>query len=239
MQIEAIEREPLYARVVEQVRYAIEDGSLKPGDRLPTEQELAGRFGVSRTVIREALGALKVLGLIESKQGAGNYVMQAPSSGQLLVERLWRMIERGNPIQILEARAILEVNIAPLAACRRTELHLNEMLTALDLLEQAIKKGDLAVAQLDVDFHLAVAKATQNPLLIAMTEVGLERIHTELWEAIRELGRPIPRQEYLRQHQALYHAIEKGDPDEARCVAAAHFASMEAYFVGDEETAGQ
>ena len=72
-----------------------------------------------------------------------------------------------------------------------------------------------------------------------MTAVGLERIHSELWGVIREHGRPIPRREYLLQHQALYSAIEKGDPDEARCVAEAHFASMEAYLVGGGEIAEQ
>lgn len=234
MEIDPIGGEAKYAKVVHQFRAAIEGGSLQPGDRLPTEQELAAKFRVSRATIREALSALKVLGLVESKQGAGTCVTETPSPAHLLGERLRRMVNAGNPVQILEARAILEVSIASLAASRRTQRDLKAMRTALASIEQGIKRGDRD-ARAGADFHLAVAKATQNPLLVAMTEVGLERVHGELWGVMSELRRPIPRREYLVQHEALYSAIEKGDPHEARRAAEVHFASMMTYVAGNDQ----
>lgn len=230
MEISAIHKEAMYAKVVNQFRAALESGQLMPGDKLPTEENLAARFGVSRVVIREALSALKVLGLVEGRQGVGSFVRKSPLPGPLIGERLVSMGTFGSPIEILEARRMLEPEVAALAAQRRTDDDLTAMRKALASLEQSIEDGvpSPSSKNLHIDFHLAVAHSTGNPVVIAIEESVIRRTYEGVWQSFNELASPIPRREYLSQHWELFRAIEDGDSAKARQASLLHFESMEA-----------
>jgi GntR family transcriptional repressor for pyruvate dehydrogenase complex len=151
------------SRLAEQLERAILTGELAPGDRLPSEREISSRMGVSRSVVREALGRLASLGLVKSAHGSGTRV-EAPTSRQVTLG-YQRLLSRPDfrLEDLAEVRLPLETAIAALAAVKRTEQHL----ARLDETQQVLgnPRGALAAqVQADMDFHAVLAEATGNPL---------------------------------------------------------------------------
>lgn len=200
----------LYATIAAALRQRILEGEFAVGDRMPAERLLAAEYAVSRPTIREALFALEIDGLVEVRIGSGVYVLaRAVEGGDAVAEM--------GPFEILEARRIIESEVCALAAARITA----EELGALDLLLAEISveaTGDLVRSE-DVDrqFHLTIAQATQNSALVNAVEA--------LWEA-RENSREyrlmagkahaagiVPR---LDEHAAILDALRARDPEAAR-----------------------
>jgi GntR family transcriptional repressor for pyruvate dehydrogenase complex len=200
---------------------SIRDGQLQAGQRLPTEAALVERFGVSRTVVREALSRLKTLGLIESRQGSGAYVRQA-SAPEL--ERL-ALAPDGSVdavIQMVEVRRALEAESAALAAARRTAKAMKQIKSAVQTLDRAVAAGGDGVAE-DVAFHAAIAQAARNPFLLAT----LAYLNQFLLDATRvtranEATREDLAQQVRNEHAAIVTAIEAGDVAAARLAGASH-----------------
>jgi GntR family transcriptional repressor for pyruvate dehydrogenase complex len=162
-------------KVAAQIRETILDRQIEPGQRLPSERELADQFDVSRTVIREAIRSLRAMGLVESI-GRGNRVAQVDRAA---VAETMSLFLQGRPIsyeKVHEVRAMVEVEVAGLAAERATEEDIRRLEELCDLF--AASTGDMEeAAELDVGFHSALADATQNELyriiLDAMQDVLL------------------------------------------------------------------
>jgi len=213
------------ARLSEQLADAlvvsIRDGQLKPGQRLPTEAALVERFGVSRTVVREALSRLKTLGLLESRQGSGAFIRHPD---QRDAERLVLTPDGSVAavLQMVEVRRALEAEAAALAAARRTAKSVKQIKTAMQAIDKAVANGGDGVAE-DVAFHAAIAQAAGNPYLLATLAylnqflIGATRV-TRANEAMREDLAEQVRQE----HAAVVAAIEAGDVAAARQSGAAH-----------------
>lgn len=159
-------RDTLAQQIARVLRERITGGAMRPGDRLPTEQQLAESFGVSRTVIREAVSSLKHQGLIETRQGAGAFVSE--------LSRNTLSIETGDLAQdqvlrcVFETRFALEPTIAALAAARWEVQHLEAMQAALARLHGAADGGD-GGAEAETQFHRAMAHATFNPYFVGMS----------------------------------------------------------------------
>src|SRR5579859_7076909 len=130
----------VYTVVVEQIRDLIETGHLKPGDKLPTERNLAEQLGISRSSVREALSALEVLGVIQSRQGLGNYVANNVSS-DLPEDQFEELIEAEGTLEILEARQLFEPSVAALAARRRTAADLLALQSCITEMERLLGAG--------------------------------------------------------------------------------------------------
>jgi GntR family transcriptional repressor for pyruvate dehydrogenase complex len=200
---------------------SISDGQFEVGQRLPTEGQLTERFGVSRTVVREALSRLKMLGLIESRQGSGAYVMQRLSTlNTQLVLTPDGSIDA--VMQMVEVRRALEAESADLAASRRTAQDIRYIKVALLALEQAVAEGGDGVLQ-DVAFHSAIATAARNPFLLAT----LAYLNQFLLDATRvtranEAIRTDFAQQVLFEHDLIVKAIVAGDSAAAREAGAAH-----------------
>lgn len=213
------------ARLSEQLADAltasISDGQFEVGQRLPTEGQLTERFSVSRTVVREALSRLKMLGLIESRQGSGAYVMQRLSTLKTqLVLTPDGSIDA--VMQMVEVRRALEAESAGLAASRRTAQDIRHIKSALLKLERAVAEGGDGVLQ-DVAFHSAIATAAGNPFLLAT----LAYLNQFLLDATRvtranEAIRADFAQQVLSEHDLIVKAIVAGDSDAARDAGAAH-----------------
>jgi GntR family transcriptional repressor for pyruvate dehydrogenase complex len=202
---------------------SIRAGQLEPGQRLPTEAALVERFGVSRTVVREALSRLKTLGLLESRQGSGAYI-RAP--GQPALERLVLTPDGSVAavLQMVEVRRALEAESAALAAARRTARSVKQIRSALQAIDQAVAAGGDGVAE-DVAFHAAIAEAAGNPYLLAT----LAYLHQFLLDATRvtranEATREDLAQQVRHEHAAVVAAIEAGDVEAARQAGATHMA---------------
>jgi GntR family transcriptional regulator, transcriptional repressor for pyruvate dehydrogenase complex len=213
------------ARLSEQLADAlivsIRDGLLKPGQRLPTEAALVERFGVSRTVVREALSRLKTLGLLESRQGSGAYICQ-PAARE--AERLVLTPDGSVAavLQMVEVRRALEAEAAALAAARRTPKSVKQIKAAMLAIDEAVAAGGDGVVE-DVAFHAAIAQATGNPFLLA-TLAYLNQFLIDATRVTRanEAMRTDLADEVRDEHAALVAAIEAGDVSAARQAGTAH-----------------
>ncbi|UUX50157.1 FadR family transcriptional regulator [Nisaea acidiphila] len=213
----------LTQQTTEALRAKIASGPMKTGDRLPTEKELEAEFGVSRTVIREAIAVLKADGLVEPRRGAGIFVRDpAGTRGNKLPS--FAPSDVHEALDLLELRMAVEIEAAGLAATRRTlsqDARIRECLTQF---EHAIEAGASAVEK-DAAFHLAIAQGTNNSLFTSFLEaLGSNAIpRSRLSEEDR--ARLIDKS-YLervnKEHRAIVEAISAGDADAARIAMRDH-----------------
>lgn len=177
------------------------EGDLRAGDRLPPERELAGRLGVSRASVKQAIVVLEVQGLVEVRHGGGTYLVR----DSLDAEPVERLVERKRRLpDVLEAREALETKLAELAAERRTADDLTAMREALDHMADEIEAGGPGVEG-DRLFHAAVTAAAHSGLLAEFMRSIAEQITESRNESLRQPGRP---HRSLTQHRAILEAIE-------------------------------
>lgn len=210
-------------QIYEEVLKRIVSGSYPEGERLPTEADLCREFQVSRPVVREALGRLRVDGLIESRQGAGSFVRQRPNAAVLTFAPVGSIAD----IQrCFEFRVGLEGEAAFLAADRRGEAELKAIADALATLDGIMEGGRLGVDE-DYAFHLAVARASLNPFYVST----ISSIHTQISFGMNlarnlTLRRPADRLRQVQsEHIAIYAAIRDQDPPRAREAMRLHLES--------------
>ena len=210
----------LSEQVAEALSAEIRAGRPAAGEKLPTEAALVEQFGVSRTVVREAVSRLKSLGVVESRQGSGVFVRQAAFAPLNFDTR--SAASRQAVIQMVEVRRALEAEVAALAAQRRNATDIERIRQAIVALDEAVKAGGDGADE-DVNYHRAIADAAQNPFLISTLDYlrqflrGVTRV-TRANEARRaDFARQV-----RDEHEAIAAAIEAGDATKARRVAARH-----------------
>ena len=215
-----------YEIIAGELRRVIEEGVIKPGDKLDTIDQLAVLYRVGRSTVREALSHLKALGLIESRQGGGTYVRRkAPEPAEVLGSLQSSNAELN---QVLQVRQIIEVGTAELAAKFRTEADILELARIIELMEHAV--GNEEISQIyDTNFHLAIAKASQNPMLEAMmSHISVTILRTiqdsrKLWlYSERETARKL-----FEEHKNIYEAIRDRSPKTAATVMTKHLAQVD------------
>jgi GntR family transcriptional regulator, transcriptional repressor for pyruvate dehydrogenase complex len=212
--------------LVESLGDRIRDGRLAPGAKLPTEAAIMAEYGVSRTVVREALSKLQAAGQVRTRHGIGTFVVGAGATTAFrITPDQFETLQ--DVIAILELRIGLETEAAGLAAQRRSEANLLEMRAALDDFVAAVQAGRDAVAA-DFRFHLEIARATQNPHFgDLMATLGASMIPRA------RLDTPVPltdeRREYLRrvhgEHESIFDAIAAQDSDAARAAMRTHLSN--------------
>jgi GntR family transcriptional regulator, transcriptional repressor for pyruvate dehydrogenase complex len=190
------------------------------GDKLPTEAALVQQFGVSRTVVREAISRLKSLGLVESRQGSGAFVRAAGFSP--LQFDAQSVASKRAVVQMVEVRRALEAEVAALAAQRRSASDLKRIEQAAKALDQTVRAGGDGVDQ-DVALHRAIADAAQNEFLISTLDYLRQFLHgaTRVTRA-NEARRADFAKQVQTEHQAIIEAIIAADPSKARKAAARH-----------------
>ncbi|QFZ87518.1 FCD domain-containing protein [Variovorax paradoxus] len=198
----------------------VRSGRLSEGDRLPTETALATQFGVSRTVVREAVSRLKSLGLVDSRQGSGVFVRAA--GVEPLRFEMPHVASREAVVQMVELRRALEAEVAALAAERRTPEDMLRIRDAIDALHAAVSMGSNGADE-DVRFHRAIAEAARNPFLIGTLQYLRQFLHgaTRVTRA-NEARRADFVREVAQEHARIVEAIDAGDPLAAREAAKAH-----------------
>jgi GntR family transcriptional regulator, transcriptional repressor for pyruvate dehydrogenase complex len=209
----------LYEQIVLQIEESILKGTLKPGNQLPAERELAQQFGVSRTAVREAVKALREKGLVEAYSGRGTFVTDGTS--QAIRQSLDLMVKIGQPdgsTSLAELRAILEPEIAALAATRVEEQYLATMREAVAVMDRARRDPD-AYIEADLDFHLALAEAAANPLILSLIDSIVGLLREQRMRIFKVDGGPERGQFH---HKRILHAIEQHDPEKARATMRAH-----------------
>ncbi len=208
----------LYEKIVEQIEAQVLKGELHYGDRLPTERELAEKFGVSRTAVREAVKALQEKGLVTSHPGRGTFITNGAS--RAVRDSLGFMMKIGSTEgsdNLVETRGILEPEIAALAAERATDQDIATLRECVATMDAALNDAD-AFIEADLNFHLALARATQNALIPTLIDpiVGLLREHRKRIF----LAHGAPRGQY--HHKRILQAVIRHDPAAARQAMRAH-----------------
>src|SRR5579863_6389871 len=209
----------LYEQIVQQIEESIVKGDLKAGDQLPAERDLALRFGVSRTAVREAVKALREKGLVEAYSGRGTFITDGTS--QAIRQSLGLMVKIGQPSgsnHLAEMRGILEPEIAALAATRVQDSHLILMREAVALMDRAQEDPE-AYIEADLDFHLALAEAADNPLILSLLDSIVGLLREQRMRIFQVEGGP-NRGQY--HHKRILDAVERRNPEKAREAMRAH-----------------
>jgi GntR family transcriptional regulator, transcriptional repressor for pyruvate dehydrogenase complex len=207
--------------LIERLTSDITSGKFAPGSRLPTEQEMIALLGVSRTVVREAVAALRAEGLVITRQGVGAFVAATPG-------RPFR-IEPGDldslreVIEVMELRTGIEIEAAGLAAERATKSQLATIREAYEAIEQAVASGEGGIDQ-DFAFHCSIAAATGNPQFVSFLEYLGRFIIPR--QTIQSADRPAERRAYLRkiqdEHREILDAVRSGQTVAARAAMQRH-----------------
>jgi GntR family transcriptional regulator, transcriptional repressor for pyruvate dehydrogenase complex len=211
----------LASRVAEQLVGKIRSEDLAPGARLPSEQAMAQLFGVSRTVIREAIALLKVDGLLETRKGSGAFVCRPEVAHVMRSDRLTDESIQ-SLLNVIEVRRGIEAETAALAAVRRSPGQLAEIEYALRRIEEAVAAGEDGVEE-DARFHQCIAAATGNPYWVRFVEMFSQPIRSAVKVTRANEAR---RDDFARQvraeHEKICAAIAASDPAQARVAATEH-----------------
>src|SRR6202046_4209568 len=209
----------LYELIVQQVEDSILQGQLKPGDQLPAERDLAQRFGVSRTAVREAVKTLREKGLVEAYSGRGTFITDGTS--QAARQSFDLMVKlghaEGSP-HLAELRLILEPGIAALVAARIQEPEIVTLREAVTVMDGAQRDPE-AYIEADLDFHLALAEAAANPLILSLIDSIVGLLREQRMRIFNVEGGP---QRGQIHHKRIRRAMEKRDANMARSAMRAH-----------------
>lgn len=204
-----ISRRRLVDQVIEQIQEWISLGQLAPGDRLPVEDALTVTLGVSRTTLREGISVLARAGVLDVRQGDGTYVREPAPVGEPLDRRL----RRAAALDVYDVRRILELETARLAAARRTQQDVRAMRSYLAARDAARATGALdAFVDADVALHLAIARASRNPVLADLFGAFAAVLRDTIAHVMRD---PVSQEDTTALHHALVDAIAEGDAEAA------------------------
>jgi GntR family transcriptional repressor for pyruvate dehydrogenase complex len=220
---EPLERSTLAEDIAARILQLIEEKRLQPGDRLPSERQLAATLGVSRPILREALRALSIMNITDTRSGEGTFVTSLDTD--LLVGHLGFVLALDDStfLQLFEARKILEPGIAMLAAERITEAEVAALEDCLRRAEAALEDHD-AFLEMDIQLHTQLTRAASNPILTRfMVSLG------ELTRASRLRTVQIPgvAEETLEDHRRIVGAVERRDGEAAREAVLLHLDHVE------------
>jgi len=222
--------------VVDQILSSIQDGMLKAGERLPSEAKLAELTGVGRTSVREALAALRLMGVVETRVGAGSYVATPLAGGRTLSRAANEIAEAisksAEAVQLQEARAVFESGMVLLTAARWDESKADRFLTLLSGMDEAAQAERYEdYIQLHREFHLALAQATENAVVEATELSFLESMDHEGWRDMERQSYLPNRRDYLTnsadEHREIFEAVQCRDGARASTLIHDHYARHE------------
>ena len=213
---EPVGHEPrLYRVVADRIQKMISDEAIKPGERLPSERDLAIKLCVSRASLREALLALELGGVIEVRGGSGVYVSAAADAENSLQEA------GPGPFEVLSARRLIEAEMAAIAARMATDGAVDAILRAVEEMERQLADKS-SNEQADRNFHLAIARATGNSALVGVMDYLWDQ-RGHLWHKLKEHFQTEElRLATLADHRRIVEAIAARDPAEAKKAMRAH-----------------
>ncbi len=219
-----IEKTTSSISIMKQIQKAIAEGKLKPGDKLPSERELAELFQISRPIVREAISALSFLGVVQRKWGKGNYISENLNLSIIKSSLKYMVISKEKEIRdLLEARRAIECELISLAAIRRTEEHLKKLEDKLLELLNCDKQSPRRF-HLDYEFHLIIGEAANSEILhgfqFALKDKILEimKVGVYLPDAVEKSN---------REHLEMFEAIKSSDPKTAREIMEVHIKQLE------------
>jgi GntR family transcriptional repressor for pyruvate dehydrogenase complex len=218
LKLQPIHKKSISDDIVQQIISLISKGDLKPGQRLPSERELCGRFGAGRSSLREALRCLSIMGVLTARVGEGTSVAV---DGHKFMETIlqWRLSTEQHDIEdLMEVRIALEGVTAASAARNSTDADIEKLRNLVERMEVAVGEAK-RFAALDLEFHLSLARASDNSLILDL--VSLIRGQLERGVA-KVLLFPQAMPLSVKEHKAILQAIIKRDPEAARAAMQTH-----------------
>lgn len=212
---EPLTKDRLYRGIVDQVTEAILTGKMHPGDRLPTETEMAEHFGVSRTVVREATQALRAQGLVDVSPGRGTYVTQPTFESVMSSFQLMLRLENHSFDDLMVARRLLEVPTSRLAAMHALPENLEVLRASNEGMANALDDPETYMHH-DTQFHAELARATQNTVLSVLIQPLIMMLQSGRPIVVRVPGKA---ERSLECHRRIYQAVADSDGEAAaRCM---------------------
>jgi GntR family transcriptional repressor for pyruvate dehydrogenase complex len=216
MNFQPIKSKKIYEEIMEQIESLIVQGGFNPGDKLPSEREMAERLGVSRGSVREALTALAAIGILDIRPGEGTFV--ASTSDQDTIEALamiWS-VERNSLAELMEVRRILESEAAALCAARATPEDVRHMELMLDDMKNTAERHEQGV-DFDLYFHFAIGQGTGNRVLHRLLNTLDQMMHQTFLQNRQEMyASPGVAQRIISEHEVILEAIRNRDVQAAR-----------------------
>jgi GntR family transcriptional regulator, transcriptional repressor for pyruvate dehydrogenase complex len=227
-ELRTVDRSKLSDGIVNQILDGIRNGAFLPGTVLPSERSLAERFGVSRGSVREAIRSLEYAGVLDVRTGSGTYVTESGVSKASELRARAALAGEHSPLDLVVARRAIEPLCAGLAAVNRSPADLDHLRRLIEVQGELLLRGE-ETAEVDLSFHVAVASACRNPVLVMLYERIAEIMRQDIWLDLRRRSRAIAGtpQAYLAQHRATLAAIERGDAEAASTAVEAHIDAVE------------
>jgi GntR family transcriptional repressor for pyruvate dehydrogenase complex len=241
-ELRTVGRSKLSDAIVDQILEGIRSGAFGPGTVLPPERSLAERFGVSRGSVREAIRSLEYAGVLDVRTGSGTFVAEkwegvvGGASKAAALRARAALSGEHSPLDLLIARQAVEPVCAGLAAVHRSAADLDNLRKLVDAQGELLERGE-ETAEVDLAFHMAVADACHNPVLVLLYDRIAEVMRQDVWLDLRrrsrtQAGTP---ELYLDQHRATLGAIERGDAAAATKSVDAHMRTVEDRLVTEVE----
>jgi len=220
--LEAIPRNRVYTEVARQLQERIVN-TLKPGDMLPPERELARKFGVSRSSIRDAIRTLEAIGLLEPRQGIGTVVCELPSDAIVTPVTSVLLQKRKMIGDLLDVRTIIEPALARRAAMHATGEQIAELETILSRQAEKVHAGEISTEE-DSSFHYTIALAADNSVLLKLVHVLMDLLQ-ETRERSLQVG--ARQRKSLAGHRRIFAALKQHDPEAAEAAMREHLLEIE------------
>jgi GntR family transcriptional repressor for pyruvate dehydrogenase complex len=224
-----IKPKKIYEELQETIYEMIRNGQLKPGEKLDSVQQLAENFQVGRSAVREALTSLRAMGLVEMRQGEGTFIKEFETDQVAFPLSTAILMNQEDIANLLEVRKIIELGTTAAAAKRRTRQHLMAMEKALEEMKSSNGNEELGEGA-DLQFHLAIAEASQNSLLLnlmnhvsGMTEKAMKETR-RVWL----FSKQTTIEKLAEEHFAIYKAVKEQDEEQARYFMKIHLENVEA-----------
>jgi len=227
MEIKRIKPKKIYEEISDIIIEKVKNGELKPGDALDSVDKMAKMYDVSRSSVREAISSLRAMGLVETRQGEGTFVTSFDASSFSLPVSTALIMQKKDIKELIVVRRLLEIGTVSLAAKSRTEEDLKNLEKSLTLMKDTEGKGLLG-ENADLQFHLNIAKATHNDMLINLTS----SVSDATLESMRETRRLILYSEesmskLYEEHLKIFQAIKDSDAKLAEKEMRDHLVSIE------------
>jgi len=219
---ETFRRNKVYEEVAKQIERLILK-KLQPGDKLPSERELAEMLSVSRSSIRDAIRSLELMGMVEPRQGAGTIVREL--SSESTANPLASAIRRKEDLiaELLDFRKMLEPSLAARAALRASPGDISEMEQILERQDQKLRAGESAISE-DSEFHYAIALASGNSVVLKVLDTLMDLLRDSRERSLQVEGRP---EKSLAGHRRILSGIKRRNPEAARTAMLRHIEKVE------------
>ena len=222
-EVESIQKTKIYAEVAAQLERLILDGTLQPGDKLPSERDLAERFDVSRSAIREAIRTLELKGFVEPRPGEGTLV-RTPTFDSLLNPLASLLGQKRELVaELLDVREMLEPPLAARAARHALPEDLSHLEDILRRQAERVSRQELAIEE-DSEFHYTVARAARNSVILKVLDMFMDVLRESRERSLQVEGR---REKSLAGHRRILNAIKRRDPEAAEAAMREHLQEIE------------